>query len=126
MKLTHWIRMHEAGTRAARSLGLVLLGQVALAAAALGMDLLKLCGSCGSGDRVHAGIAAVGLLGYLTLVALLQAKAWTPVYSGVFAATGIHLALAGYMIAARSFCPVCAVSAALSMAAPAILLLQER
>jgi len=126
MKITHWIRMHEAGTRAARPLSLVLLGQTALAAAALGSDLLKLCGSCGAGDPVHAGVAAIGVLGYLALGALVRFKAWTPVYLGVFAATGIHLALAAFMIATKTFCPICVVATAFSLAAPAVLLFQDR
>lgn len=126
MKLTHWIRMHEAGTRAARPLALILVGQAVLAAAALGSDLWKLCGSCGAGDPVHAGVAAVGLLGYLALVTLIRFKAWTSVYVGVFAATGIHLALAAFMIASMTFCPICAAAAVLSLAGPAALLFQDR
>jgi hypothetical protein len=126
MKLTHWIRMHEAGSRGARPLGILLAGQALLAAAALGMDLLGLCGSCGGGDPVHAAIAGIGLGGYLLLLALLRGKAWTPVFFGVFAATGVHLALAGLMIARGAFCPLCALSAVLALAAPATLLIQDR
>jgi hypothetical protein len=125
MKLTHWIRMHEAGSRAARPIGLILMGQGTLAAAALGTDLLRLCGSCGSGDAVHATIAGIGLAGYLGLLGLLFAKAWTPLFFGVFAAAGIHLALAGLMIARQGFCPICAAAAALALLAPAVLLGQD-
>lgn len=126
MKLTRWIRMHEAGTRAARPLGLALLGQAVLAAAALGADLLKLCGSCGAGDAFHASVAAIGLGGYVVLLLLLRVRAWTLVYSGVFAAAGVHLSLAALMIAARSFCPICAAAAAVAVVAPAALLVHDR
>jgi hypothetical protein len=126
MKLSHWIRMHEAGTRAARPLILVLLGEAVLGIAALGSDVWKMCGSCGAGNPVHATIAAIGILGYLALVTLVRFKAWTSVYLGVFAAMGIHLALAAFMVASKTFCPICAAAAALSLAAPAALLFQDR
>lgn len=126
MKLMDWIRMHEAGVRARRALGAILLGQAALAAAALGTDLLRLCGSCGAGFGIHAGIAGIGLLGYLSLLVLLRLKAWMPVYAGVFAAAGVHLALGALMIAQGSFCPICALSAILSLAGPSVLLRLDR
>jgi hypothetical protein len=126
MKLMQWIRMHEAGSRAVRPLGMILVGQAVLAAAALGMDLLKLCGSCGAGDAFHATIAAAGLLGYACLLVLVLAKAWLPVHVGVFSAAGVHAALAGLMLARGLICPICAAAALLAIAAPATLLWQDR
>lgn len=117
--------MHEAGTQATVILATLILLQLAIASVVLAMDLVGGCGSCGAGDRLHALVAGTGVLGYLVLLAILRARAWTAVFAGVFGALGIHLALGALMIARGAFCPLCALAACLSLGAPAALLLQD-
>jgi len=126
MSLARWIKLHETGTRTGRALGGIILLQVALAVAAVAVDLLKLCGACGGGNSLHTAIAATGVLAYALLYILLQAKAWTGVFFGVFAGAGVHLSLLGLMVARGSLCFVCLAAATVSLAGPAVLLFRDR
>lgn len=126
MKLSEWIRMHEAANRGAKPLGWILAGQLTLALAALGLNLTRVCGACGDGDGIHAAIAGLGVAHYVILLCLLRAKAWTGLLVGLFFAAGIHLSLGGLMIARASFCPICVAASLLSLAGPAVMLANDR
>jgi len=87
----------------------------ALAGAAWALVQGETCGTCSHAGRLVGGInlAALGVVYYVALLAAAW-RAWKSplVTGGILVAGGVHLSLAGMLLAHRIFCPPCFLAAA--------------